>query len=254
MFAPFTHTVVGTGISAATLDQDSYLTINQQKISGFRFEDNDASGTLVDAINAVSEETGVLAQVSSNGDLELTTADGRNIEIGLNGLAGEIGGVANGTVVRGGKISVFFTDSIEFQNATAANKLSLGLFGVAGSTLSFTPDTMVGSTSPFTGSVTSYDITTRLTSARTLLVIDHAIGQLIDERAKRGALQNRLTSTINNLQVTSESLSVAQSRIKDADFAAESANLAKNQIIQQASVSILTQTNQFNSLALSLLQ
>ena len=73
-------------------------------------------------------------------------------------------------------------------------------------------------------------------------------------RAALGALQNRLTSTINNLSTTSENLSASRSRIMDADFAAETAALSRNQIIQQAGVSILAQANQQPQIALSLLQ
>jgi flagellin len=250
---PFTETTIGTGISGGTLDNDSFISINNQKISGFKFEANDASGTLVDAINAVTDETGVVASISSSGDLELSAADGRNIEIGVNGLAGEIGGVANGTVVRGGKIVAFMTDTIELLNMNGANDLALGGDG-GSSTVSFFPNTAIDPNMPFAASVKTYDISTSRKAMKTLLVIDHAIDQLTGERAKVGALQNRLTSTINNLQVASESLSAARSRIKDADFASESATLARNQIIQQAGVSILTQANQSNSIALSLLQ
>lgn len=250
---PYTQSTIGAGISAATLDHDSYLSINNQKISGFRFEDNDASGTLVDAINAVTDETGVVASISSSGDLELSAADGRNIEIGVNGLAGEIGGVANGTVVRGGNLRVFMTDTIEFLNMGGTNDQALGGDG-GNSTVSFFPKVAIDPNMPFAASVKTYNIATKPEAERTLLVIDHAIAQLTESRAKVGALQNRLNSTINNLKLTSESLSAARSRIRDADFASESALLAKNQIIQQAGVSILTQANQSNSIALTLLQ
>ena len=72
-------------------------------------------------------------------------------------------------------------------------------------------------------------------------------------RAALGALQNRLESTINNLSTTSENLAASRSRIMDADFAAETASLSRNQIIQQAGVSILAQANQQPQIALSLL-
>ena len=72
-------------------------------------------------------------------------------------------------------------------------------------------------------------------------------------RADFGALQNRLESTVANLQVNHENLSAARSRITDAGFAQETAHLAKSQIIQQAGVSVLSQANQSLSIALSLL-
>ena len=84
-------------------------------------------------------------------------------------------------------------------------------------------------------------------------VIDLALEDVSSQRADLGALQNRLESTINNLSTTSENLSASRSRILDADFAAETAQLSRNQIIQQAGVSILAQSNQSLSIALSLL-
>jgi flagellin len=72
-------------------------------------------------------------------------------------------------------------------------------------------------------------------------------------RSSFGALQNRLDSTINNLDVSHESLSAANSRIRDADIAAESANLTRNQILQQASIGMLAQANQSQAAALKLI-
>ena len=84
-------------------------------------------------------------------------------------------------------------------------------------------------------------------------IVDLALEDVSSERAKLGALQNRLESTISNLSTTSENLSASRSRILDADFAAETAQLSRNQIIQQAGVSILAQANQQPQIALSLL-
>ena len=84
-------------------------------------------------------------------------------------------------------------------------------------------------------------------------IIDLALEDVSSGRAKLGALQNRLESTINNLSTTSENLSASRSRIFDADFAAETAQLSRNQIIQQVGVSILAQANQQPQIALALL-
>ncbi|HCI15077.1 MAG TPA: flagellin, partial [Gallionellaceae bacterium] len=74
------------------------------------------------------------------------------------------------------------------------------------------------------------------------------------ERAKFGALQSRFASTVSSLQVTSENLSAARSRIMDADFAAETAALTRAQILQQAGTAMLAQANQLPNNVLSLLQ
>ncbi|WP_333969575.1 flagellin N-terminal helical domain-containing protein [Alteromonas mediterranea] len=84
--------------------------------------------------------------------------------------------------------------------------------------------------------------------------IDSLIAVVDKKRAELGAVQNRFQSTINNQANISENLSAAKSRIKDADFAAETAKLTKNQILQQASQTILAQANQRPQAALSLLQ
>ncbi len=91
-------------------------------------------------------------------------------------------------------------------------------------------------------------------SARTGLdKIDNATKALVENRAELGALQNRLSSTINNLNIYSENLSAANSRIRDVDMASETADLAKNNILTSAGVSVLSQANQNNMIALKLL-
>ncbi|MCC2606271.1 flagellin N-terminal helical domain-containing protein [Planctobacterium marinum] len=101
--------------------------------------------------------------------------------------------------------------------------------------------------------VGTVDISTATGASSALTAIDTAISTIGAQRASLGALQNRFQSTIRNLSTVSENLSGAQSRIKDTDFATETANLTRNQIIQQASTSVLAQANQRPQSALSLL-
>jgi flagellin len=84
--------------------------------------------------------------------------------------------------------------------------------------------------------------------------LDAAINQVSSLRGSFGALQNRLQSTIANIGVATESLSAAESRIRDVDVAAETADLTRNSIMQQASISILQQANLQPQVALRLLQ
>jgi len=98
------------------------------------------------------------------------------------------------------------------------------------------------------------DISTRSGATDSLSVIDSAISFIDTERANLGAIQNRFESTISNLQNISENVSAARSRILDADIAQETSNMTKQNILQQAGVSILAQANQTPQLALSLLQ
>ncbi len=98
------------------------------------------------------------------------------------------------------------------------------------------------------------DISTVDGANAALSVLDGALSQVSTIRADLGAIQNRLGSTIANLSNLTENLSAARSRVQDADFAAETANLTRNQILQQAGVAILAQANGLPQLALSLLQ
>ncbi len=84
--------------------------------------------------------------------------------------------------------------------------------------------------------------------------IDSALGQISGARATLGAVQNRFSSVVSNLQTTNENLSASRSRIQDADFAAETANLTRAQILQQAGTAILTQANSIPNNVLALLK
>lgn len=96
-------------------------------------------------------------------------------------------------------------------------------------------------------------VATKEMAQMTLDNVDNALTSVNAIRANFGALQNRLVSTSQNLKVSDENLSAANSRIRDADIAAESADLAKNSVLQQAAVAVLSQANSSQQLALKLL-
>jgi flagellin len=93
----------------------------------------------------------------------------------------------------------------------------------------------------------------RVGAQENLAMIDTALNRLNSNRAGLGALQNRLMSTINNLQISTENLSAANSRIRDTDMAEETSELTKGSILTQANVSVLGQANQSSQLVLKLL-
>lgn len=95
---------------------------------------------------------------------------------------------------------------------------------------------------------------TSVTARSTISVIDTAIKTIDTLRATLGAVQNRFTTTISNLQSSIENQTAARSRIQDADFAAETSNLSRSQILQQAGTAMLAQANQSNQSVLSLLR
>jgi flagellin len=90
--------------------------------------------------------------------------------------------------------------------------------------------------------------------AANLGVLDDALTKVASQRASLGASQSRLTSAINNLSINTESLQAANSRIRDVDFAEETAKLTQSRIMSQASLSVLSQANQRPEMALSLLR
>jgi flagellin len=241
----------GNAINAQeTLDQENYLEINGKQITGFTVEANDANGTLVDAINAVSDETGVVATVDANSRIQLTAEDGRNINVDvvLDGASstGTLAGFSAGTTF--GKITLQSDDTFEVVDGSELIGFDTA---VVGSSTVTQGDGVYGVNSD--QSMNSVDISTRDGALTAIDVVDLALENVSSSRAKLGALQNRLESTINNLTTTSENLSASRSRILDADFASETATLSRNQIIQQAGVSILAQANQQPQVALALL-
>jgi len=102
--------------------------------------------------------------------------------------------------------------------------------------------------------VSEIDLTTAKGAQIAVQAIDEAIKSIDSQRAELGAVQNRFENTISNLQNIGENVSAARGRIQDTDFAAETANLSKNQILQQAGTAILAQANQLPQAVLSLLQ
>ena len=219
--------------------------LNGSKITGFTVLENDADGALRDAINAVSDDTGVVATLNAESELVLTAADGRNIHLDTTNNAGvHLGFVGPPTNLAAGNPGHFVvTGTVTLQ--------SKELFEVAGGAVIGATNGVHGVNSKF--AVSSVDISERSTAVVAIDVIDVALEDVSAARAQLGALQNRLESTINNLSTTSENLSASRSRILDADFAQETAQLSRNQIIQQAGVSILAQANQQPQVALALL-
>lgn len=102
-------------------------------------------------------------------------------------------------------------------------------------------------------SLNNLDVQTQTGASAALASIDAALSTINGARSDLGALQNRFESTIRNLSNISENVASARSRIRDADFATETATLTRNQIVQQASTNILSQANQRPQAALSLL-
>ncbi len=105
-----------------------------------------------------------------------------------------------------------------------------------------------------TTGLTTMDISSFAGATLAIKQVDSALGQINTSRATLGALQNRFTSTVSNLQTAAENLSASRSRIQDTDYAAETASMTKNQILQQAGMAMLAQANQAPNNVMSLLR
>ncbi|MES2927456.1 MAG: flagellin [Pseudomonadota bacterium] len=214
----------------------------------------DRLSAAVSAINDQAAKTGINASLSSDGSqIVLTNATGNNIVVGdtTNANAAAVtvtgydaAGASNGTartlaadanvenVNTGGYITLDSEKS--FAVTSASNQLDNG-----GSALQ---------------TVANLDVTTFSNATNALKTVDSALAFINGERAKLGALQSRFETSISNLQVTSENLSSSRSRILDADFAAETANLSRAQILQQAGTAMVAQANQLPQGVLALLR
>ena len=102
--------------------------------------------------------------------------------------------------------------------------------------------------------VNKIDLTTVEGATLALKITDAALATVNGQRASFGAIQSRFESTLSNLAVTSENASASRSRIQDADFAAETANLSRAQILQQAGTAMVAQANQLPQGVLALLR
>lgn len=195
----------------------------------------------IKAFNDVSSSTGVTAKLNTAGNgITLTNATGNNIQ-----LTGNAGSAA----------ATFGTSVAAAATAVATGSLILDSdksFGVTGAATTdwFTAATAAGQLQK----VNAIDISSVDAATRALAQVDAALANINSTRADYGALQNRFSNAISSLQTSSENLSAARSRIMDTDFAAETANLTRAQILQQAGTAMLAQANQVPNQVLTLLR
>ena len=200
------------------------------------------AAVMVAAINLMTATTGVIASEDANSGiitLSVKTGEGRGIE--LSGAdVGKFGFAARNS-----------TKTAAIQLSTQGpNGIVLG--GTTG--LASTGQTAVGYNASVLMSSGGVDLSTAQGSQAALTVLDKAINTVTDSRASMGAYQNRLTASVANLEITSMNLQASRSRILDTDYAKETTNLAKSQIIQQAATAMLAQANQSSQSVLALLK
>jgi flagellin len=224
------------------------LTINGVSITAASaIAANDVGSILRDAINGKSNLTGVTASLDGSNNLILTATDGRNIKIGGTDAGTVLAAPAGGTTLTDTHYASITLESDE-DFETAAGNAGAGTYANFSGTAAnvFLVDTAVN--------IDTLSITTQADATAAIGTLDTALRQVTGQQADLGAILSRFESTVSSLSAVSENLAAARSRIRDADFAAETALFTKSQILQQSSTSILAQANVAPQIALSLLQ
>ena len=229
----------------------------------------DALSAAVSAINEKSSKTGVTASLDANANLILTNATGNDILIAEatdGSMAGNITlqkyapSVTTGALVTAGGTAVVTGGATNGSTGSALTSGYITLdsdktFSAAATTGSASAQLgIAGSNASTLKKVSELDVSNVTKATDALKTVDSALAFISSERAKLGALQARFETAIASLQITSENLSASRSRIQDADFAMETANLSRAQILQQAGTAMVAQANQLPQGVLSLLR
>jgi len=260
--ASWTLTATGASGVAATTSTTVAIKINGTTVAaaGLTVSANDKDGVLVDAINQHKETTGVVASVNTEGKLELTSTDGRAIQ--TQGLT-DVAGIAS-TSAFTGRLTLSASGAADIQMSFAGvnfdtneNSAALSLRDMMGEISAedaeamgaFTSSTAMGSGQALAAGVATY------AGAQGMMKIAQSAQQKLDSiRADLGSVQNQFQVTINNISVTQVNVSAAESQIRDVDFAAESANFAKANILAQSGSYAMSQANAVQQNVLRLLQ
>ena len=243
---------LSTGLRISTAADDAAgLAISERLRSQIRSLDqakrnaNDGISMAQTAEGALNEVSSILTRLrelaiqASNGSV--SNQDKETLDQEFQSLVSEVNRIGSSTEFSGIKLLDGSTSSVSFQVG----------FGTTSGT-----DTISVSLSPSLAtslSLNSLDIGSGGATTTAITNIDAAINTVSGLRGTLGAVQNRLGSTINNLSITVENLSAAESRIRDVDVAYETAQLTRNQILQQASIAVLGQANSLPQSALQLL-
>ncbi|HIF9077873.1 TPA: flagellin [Photobacterium damselae] len=232
--------------------------------------DKDALNNKVIAeINKHSDETGITATLKTatgaTGSIDLVAADGKAINASATIKGGSTDKAAiklgdNTKIESAGGATPSAKSDSEVAKSIAAVKGDFSIdFATAKLDASIEGAVSVGTTTisqksgTTTESVASLDLSTQAGAQNAIDVLDAAMGQVDSKRAEIGAFQNRMNHTMSNLANINENVNASNSRIKDVDFAKETVNMTKGQILQQAGTSILAQAKQIPQSALSLL-
>ena len=256
-----TEAVLDIGGAATVADEIVSFELNGEKVSFVATANVDSDEqAMAEAINARTDEHGVTA-VIENGvltisnnqgedvvieDFETTDATGTPVATTLAVTAASYDGNPDTAVTL---TSGTGTDSTRVMGSIQLNSAEVFTATADDTSLAATTN----ETTSKLENAADIDVTTQKGSQDALSIIDNAIANIDEQRAGLGAVQNRFSFTINNLANIEENVTASRSRIQDTDFATETAEMTKNQILQQAGTSILSQANQVPQAAISLL-
>jgi flagellin len=217
---------------------------------------NDGISIAQTAEGAMQEQTNILQRMR---ELALQSVNDSNSKLDRDALdkefkamISEIGRIADSTQLNGKNLLDGTAGSMVFQvgsNTGSQNQITINMSKGLSSATSGALSALA--TQTISGAASS---DAQATFSAAMSAIDTALDTINGVRADLGAAQNRLTSTINNLQNINENAEAARGRVQDTDFAAETAQLTKQQTLQQASTAVLAQANQLPSAVLKLLQ
>ena len=223
--------------------------------------------SLAAAINGVSTSTGITATFADQtlkSSIQLTSKDGSSI--GIQSFIVTVGGAASTSATikmgegptelgGGGGADLTLTSGPAVATNSAQKTGIVTLTSSKGAiTMANTVSTQSAASASTFNSVLSVDLSTQSGSQNSLTVIDNALTQVNNTRANLGGLMNRFEAAISNQSTSIANLSASRSRILDTDYAVETTNLAKAQIIQQAATAMLAQANQSSQSVLALLK
>ena len=211
--------VAKTTISDIGAQVTGILDVNGTDVGAFAAAQSveERVGQIIAAVNAVEDTTGVSAYDDGTNLVFVSTTDGTNIDLSAS---------------TGATTDIGFDETAIIGSGSAA----------------------AGLASTTTGGIAGVSVSSYAGAQRAIALVDDALTTVNSARADIGGLQSRFESAVTSLQVAVESASASRSRIMDADFAAETAAMTKNQILQQAGISVLSQANAQPQNVLALLQ
>ena len=254
------HSTGTKSIAASTI---TGIAINGIDIGEVKVEDNDKTGALVDAINAVKDQTGIEASIDSRGRLNLVSNDGRGINAkglsaaGLDAKGANNFGRLSLTKLDGRDIKVSASTGAGFSTTSDVAQATVNLRDTRGAI-----DANVASAMGFNSNSNVENIAknkgagvTTLKGAQAMISIAESAQKALDRiRSDLGSVQNQLTSTVDNISVTQVNVAAAESNIRDVDFAAESATFNKHNLLAQSGSYAMSQANSVQQNVMRLLQ